>query len=268
MTASNPHRRDTPLHKTNPVEAPTVRFGARAEAYARARPDYPPAAIGAVLEGLGDPAALTVADIGAGTGISSNMLADRGCRVLAVEPNPRMQAHATHHDNVEWVTASGEKTGLEAASVDVVTCAQSFHWLYAPGALREFRRILRPGGRLALIWNVPDERDGFSAGYMRIMREFAREAPRSLWAMPETAASLKRSRTFRGLRVLRFDHAQSLTWDALIERARSASYTPREGVPLEQMHAALRVLFDTHAQGGAASLRYVTEAHIADLRTG
>ena len=72
--------------------SPTTRFSGRAADYVRHRPGYPAAAIAAVLRGLGDPVRLVAADVGAGTGISSRLLAERGVRVLAIEPNAEMRA--------------------------------------------------------------------------------------------------------------------------------------------------------------------------------
>ncbi|MBV9438785.1 MAG: class I SAM-dependent methyltransferase, partial [Candidatus Eremiobacteraeota bacterium] len=121
---------------------PTARFTKRADAYAAGRPSYPPAAIDALLDGLGDPSAVVAVDLGAGTGISSRLLAERGAQVLAVEPNAAMRAAAERHPRVEWIDGTAEQTGLAEASVDLVAAFQAFHWFHAPVALREAIRIL------------------------------------------------------------------------------------------------------------------------------
>ncbi|MBC7773083.1 MAG: SAM-dependent methyltransferase, partial [Pyrinomonadaceae bacterium] len=83
----------SPPHPDQPHALnPTGRFSDRAEDYKKYRPSYPPDAIDAILDGLGPPASLLAADIGAGTGISSTLLAERGVRVFAVEPNPAMRS--------------------------------------------------------------------------------------------------------------------------------------------------------------------------------
>lgn len=268
MTDPHTHENETPGRGGSPCtpEAPTRRFAVRAEAYARARPDYPAAAIDCVLAGLGDPGALAVADVGAGTGISSRLFAQRGCEVIAVEPNAAMQAMAPPHERIRWATAPGERTGLGDASVGLVVCAQAFHWLDARAALREFRRILTPGGRIALLWNVPDDTDAFTRAYRDTVRAHAVETMRSLWAMPESAAPLKRARSFVNYRVERFPHAQALSREGLLDRALSASYTPREGEAREALVRDLLRHFDEHERGGEVLLRYVTEAHLAELR--
>src|SRR5262245_49009958 len=91
---------------------PTGRFTQRADDYAVYRPTYPAAAIDAILDGLGAPARLVAADVGAGTGIASRLLAERGVRVLAVEPNAAMRAVAAAHPRVEAHVGTAEATGL------------------------------------------------------------------------------------------------------------------------------------------------------------
>ncbi|HTD33264.1 MAG TPA: class I SAM-dependent methyltransferase, partial [Candidatus Elarobacter sp.] len=157
------------------------RFTDRAGDYVSGRPSYPPAAIDALLDGLGDPADVVVADLGAGTGISSRLLAERGAQVLAIEPNQAMREAAEPHPRVEWIAASAEHTGLGEASADLVTAFQAFHWFDQRAALDETVRILRPGGRAAVIYNERDERDPFTAARPpgRRMRTISSSAARA-----------------------------------------------------------------------------------------
>lgn len=122
-----------------PRDLDTVeRFSDRATDYVKYRPTYPAEAMQAMLDGLGPPSDPTAADVGAGTGISARLLGDRGVRVVAVEPGDAMRQAAAPHRNVVWVDGRAEATGLEPASVDLVLCAQSFHWFRAADALTEF----------------------------------------------------------------------------------------------------------------------------------
>jgi ubiquinone/menaquinone biosynthesis C-methylase UbiE len=114
----------TPLHTMNPLS----RFSDRVADYVKYRPSYPAAAIAIILAGLGNSAQLIAADIGAGTGISSRLLAERGISVIAIEPNTEMRQAAESHKLVEVREGTAEVTNLPDASVDLVTCFQSFHW--------------------------------------------------------------------------------------------------------------------------------------------
>ena len=150
---------------------PTVRFGTRAKAYAAFRPSYPPGAIDAVLQGLGPPGELTIADIGAGTGISARLFAQRGASVIAIEPNAQMRGAADPDDRVQWRDGTGEATGLAGRSVDVAVACQAFPWFATPEALAELARIARR--RAAVLQYERDERDPFTRAYGEIVRAYA-----------------------------------------------------------------------------------------------
>ena len=146
-----------------------TRFTDRASDYVKYRPTYPAAAIDAILDGLGSPAEIVAADVGAGTGISARLLGDRGVRVMAVEPGDAMRAAAAPHANVTWTIGTAEATDLAPESLDLVLCAQSFHWFRATDALAEFARILRPRRRLAIMWNRRSKTDPLTAGTVEVI---------------------------------------------------------------------------------------------------
>jgi ubiquinone/menaquinone biosynthesis C-methylase UbiE len=104
---------------------------------------------------------LRAADIGAGTGKLTAMLSDLGVTGVAVEPNAAMRTEGAHLSGdptpFEWRDGTGERTGLPDASVDWVCVGNAFHLLAIDDALREFRRILKPGGAITAIWVLPDE---------------------------------------------------------------------------------------------------------------
>lgn len=126
--------------------------------YARYRPGYAPSVITALLALVGRPLeTIDAADVGAGTGICTMLLAARGLHsVIAVEPNDDMRGQgilATQGLNISWHKGSGEATGLANKSLDHVSMASSFHWVDFDRGCTEFQRILRPGGRFAALWN-------------------------------------------------------------------------------------------------------------------
>lgn len=150
---------------------PLTYFSDAAADYAKYRPRYPDAAIDAILEGLGLPSQIVVAEIGAGTGIASRQLAECGVRVIAIEPNQEMRQAAQSHPLVEFCEGTAEATNLPDASVDLVVCFQAFHWFNREESLAEFRRILKPSGRLALVWNYWESEDRFTSDYYGLLRK-------------------------------------------------------------------------------------------------
>jgi SAM-dependent methyltransferase len=130
-------------------------FGVQAELYDRVRPGYPPGALDAVLSA----GARRVADIGAGTGKLSQALAARGLSVIAVEPDDAMRSVLATQIPVADVRAgAAEALPLTDGEVDAVAFAQSLHWVDAQTAASEAARVLAPGGLLAMLWNLPDDR--------------------------------------------------------------------------------------------------------------
>jgi SAM-dependent methyltransferase len=242
------------------------RFDNRADDYAKSRPAYPAEAIDAVLEGLGFEALLTVADVGAGTGISSRLIADRGALVVAVEPNAAMRAKAEPHARVVWQDGTAEATGLRDGSVNLVVCAQAFHWFDRERALAEFRRVLRPTGRVALLWNEVDTRDPLAAVYRRVVDDEAEaDTPRRRHAAQ--IEPFEGDALFDGVERRSFAYEQIVTADGLVSRALSASYAPKAGPRHDRMVAALRTAHAAHAgPDGKAALRYETVVWTAGVR--
>ncbi|HEY6325333.1 MAG TPA: class I SAM-dependent methyltransferase [Candidatus Cybelea sp.] len=237
----------------------TQRFGSRAGAYAAFRPTYPPAAIDAALAGLGDPRALTIADVGAGTGISTRLFAERGAAVIAIEPNARMRGNAVPHPAVEWRDGTAEGTGLGDASVDAVVACQAFHWFATEAAMREFRRIARR--RAVLLQYERDESDAFTAAYGDVVRAYATDDTEAL-----RERALATFAEYPGATVTRSQACsrQRLDRDALLGRAASSSYLPSSGAKAGALRGDLLALFERYERGGAVELAMVTHAIVAD----
>lgn len=133
-------------------------FDSLAADYAQYRPGYAPSIVPAVLSLVGRPGGdIDAADIGAGTGIWTRMLAAQNLRSLtAVEPSDEMRRQgrmASQQTSIIWQRGTAEETGLPSRAYDLVSMASSFHWADFDRACAEFQRILRPGGRFVALWN-------------------------------------------------------------------------------------------------------------------
>ena len=149
-------------------------FGAAATAYAEHRPDYAEAAVRWVLEPVSARRPLRVVDIGAGTGKLTAMLARLGADVTAVEPDRQMLAELRRAmPEVRSVPGSAEEVPLPDASVDAVLAAQAMHWFDMNRAMPEIARVLTPGGVIAGLWNVDDDRVGWVAELAEISKRQA-----------------------------------------------------------------------------------------------
>ena len=137
--------------------------------YERVRPSYPTRALAVLADALDLGPGHRVADLGAGTGKFTRLLALTGARVLAVEPVAAMRERLTEIlPQVETVDGVAEATGLPDASVDAVVAAQAWHWFDGPAALTEIERVTGPAGRLGLVWNTLDLTVPWVAAYSRI----------------------------------------------------------------------------------------------------
>ena len=241
----------------------TGRFTDRAGDYVAGRPSYPPEVIDALFEGLGDPSDVLAADLGAGTGISSRLLAERGAQVLAVEPNRAMREAAEPHPRVEWIDARAEATGLHEATVDLVTAFQAFHWFDHRQALDEIVRILRPAGRAAVIYNERDERDAFSAAYGALVRTYQTDATERRRADGLTAFEAFEGWHEKRRIEVRNDHV--LDEKGLAARVGSTSYLPKAGPQADELQAALRALFEKHALDSRVTMVMRTIVVTADV---
>jgi SAM-dependent methyltransferase len=248
----------TPLYQLDP----TARFSNRADDYAKYRPTYPDAAIKAILADL---KVQTVADIGAGTGISSRLLADLGFQVWAVEPNQSMGSSITPHPNITVQIATAETTGLADNAVDLVTAFQAFHWFQPDQVLSEFHRILKSTGRLAIVFNDRDGSDACTRRYGETLQSVS-DKPVGIERMVDSAHILQTSPLFNQPRQIRLTHQQMLDLAGLMGLARSRSYTPAEGTTAyEILMQRLTVLHQQFAdQAGLVAICYVTNIFLAE----
>ena len=154
-------------------------FSTQAVTYAQGRPNYPRQLTGWLADVLGVDARSTVIDLGAGTGKFTRLLSTLAPRLIAVEPVAAMGAQLRKLlPDVRLVDGTAESIPLDTASADAVVCAQAFHWFSTLAALKEIHRVLKPEGRLGLVWNVRDETVGWVAAITEIITPYEGDTPR------------------------------------------------------------------------------------------
>ena len=154
-------------------------FSSQAVTYAQGRPNYPRQLTGWLSDTLQINAHSTVIDLGAGTGKFTRLLNTLAPTLIAVEPVDAMaaQLHKLLPD-VRLVNGTAESIPLPSATADAVVCAQAFHWFSTEAALAEIHRVLKPDGRLGLVWNVRDESVDWVAAITAIITPYEGDTPR------------------------------------------------------------------------------------------
>lgn len=249
---------------------PTQRFSNRVQNYVKYRPGYLAAVYAHLRAAAGLPPAGAVADIGSGTGLSSQLFLQHGHRVYAVEPNAEMRAAAERQfaDQPGFVSLAGraEQVPLPSGSVDLAVAAQAFHW-FGEGARAEMARILRPGCQAALIWNRRDvEQSRFQRAYEDLLLEFGTDFKT---VDHQRSVSDERLTAFfapHAVQTASFVNLQHFDFEGLRGRLLSSSYAPTAEQPgYEAMLAVLRDLFEQHQQEGQVEFAYETTLFHAPL---
>lgn len=193
----------------------SLSFGSQAAAYERGRPSYPPAAVDWLLSPADGAAVHDVLDLGAGTGKLTSRLVERGLNVVAVDPiTELLDVLRTTLPDTPALLGTAEHIPLPDNSLDAVLVAQAWHWFDPDRAVAEVVRVLRPGGRLGLLWNVRDERLGWVKDFGRIV------GLEHDWAN----ATVELPEPFTDVRTHQVEWTNYVTPQALIDYVASRSY--------------------------------------------
>ena len=222
----------------DPRRERSLSFGSEAAAYERGRPSYPPEAVDWLLAPTGDWDARDVLDLGAGTGKLTTRLVERGLRVIAVDPIAEMLDMLRGAlPDTPALLGSAEQIPLPDSHGDAVLVAQAWHWFDADRAAAEVARVLRPGGRLGVLWNTRDERSGWVRDFGRIVG-LEHDRDRATVDLPTS---------FTDVATHQVQWTNYITRDALIDYVASRSYCITS--PAEVRTRTLenvRELLDTH----------------------
>jgi SAM-dependent methyltransferase len=242
-------------------------FSPKVADYVSSRPDYP-AALFETLEASCDlrPGSSVVADVGAGTGLLTEGLLRRGYSVVAIEPNAAMRQAADHFllgfENYRSAEGSAERMPVESATVDLVTAAHAFHWFEVGAARAECLRVLRPGGKVALIWNDRSRPDRLHEALDKILDEYGGDKRSALRAheerrnIPEFFGSATPEE-------YAWPHAQMLSEAGLLSLVFSRSYMPdRNSSEGDKALGRVLELYAEFSSPNGLQVRYTTVAYI------
>jgi SAM-dependent methyltransferase len=233
-------------------EDAAIGFARSADAYELGRPRYPAAA----LEPLRLLPGMTVLDLAAGTGKLTRALSLSQASVIAVEPVEEMRAALPA--SVQALDGTAEEIPLEDGAVDLVTVAQAFHWFDGPAALAEIHRVLRPGGRLAILWNRRVEDDPVNRAIEALIEPHRRGTPThrgDAWR-----ASFENTSLFGPLEEHVFHNEQVLDEEGLAARVSSISFIAR--LPKTERAELLARARELTADG-PVTVPYRTEVQLA-----
>lgn len=241
-------------------------FSAKVADYSASRPNYPAALFDVFRNTCKLSAGDVVADIGAGTGLLTKGLLQQGFRVVAVEPNASMREACDRllrrFQGYRSVDGRAEDLPLEASSVDLITAAQAFHWFEIDKAKPEFLRVLRPNGKVALIWNDRVFEDPLHMAIDGVFAQFG-GTKRAALAAHEKRGDVPK---FFGTTVpfeFTWPHEQSLDQTGLESLVFSRSYIPERNSPAgREISHRLGRIFKDQARTGFVAVRYTTVVKI------
>jgi SAM-dependent methyltransferase len=230
-----------------------------ADVYERARPQYPADAVAWVVGQLGLRKGRTVLDLGAGTGKLTRSLVETGATVIAVEPGEAMlQQLRVAVPGITALRGAAESIPLPDASVDEITVGQAFHWFRHEEALPELRRVLRPRGGVALLWNSRDQQAPLQQEISKLIAPWVTDRA----IRPDSATELALGGLFGPIEERQFAFVDELDEDQLAGRIASISFVAAAPeAARRQIDADVREL--VRRRGGRVDFPYVTWVYVS-----
>jgi SAM-dependent methyltransferase len=246
----------------------TQRFSDRVDNYIKYRPSYPASSIDYLVKIAAIDENSVVADIGSGTGILTELLLPRVALVYAIEPNQEMRSAAElklrNFPKFASIDGTAEHTTLADRSVDTIFAAQAFHWFDRLKAKQEFRRIIRPNGKVILVWNDRQNDTVFLQAYERGLRLFATDY-HEVNHQNISDADLDLFFT-GGFQKATFDNRQQFDLEGVMGRLNSSSYSPKPGTQQYiELQNLVRAAFWQYATNGQVSFEYDTNVFIGKV---
>ena len=244
-----------------------TKFNGLGQTYAQYRPSYPKEFMDYLYSDIGITKGCDIADVGSGTGILTRQLIDNGHRVYAVEPNADMRFVAETElggfDKFVSVDGTAESTTLLDNSVDFITAAQAFHWFDRQRFRAECMRIIRPGGKVVLVWNCRDETSEMVRENDVIIRKYCPDFKGYSGGMRGAESDDDFKDFFSGgYDTKAFRNDLAFDKQGFIGRNLSSSYAPKEGDSYYQAYIAdLGVLFEKFSNDGCMVMPNITRSY-------
>ena len=247
----------------------TQRFSGKAGVYAKARPNYAQDFFDWLYSNYVLTSDTVIADIGSGTGLLTKALVEKDIHVYAVEPNEDMRnvAESSLKDNKYFHSINGtaESTGLPEGSIDIITVAQAFHWFDVEAFKKECKRILRPQGKVVLVWNQRDSASYFVKVNSEIFKKYCPNFTGFSGGIEENDNNIE---LFFDKKYSRFHFTNNLTFDkdGFINRCLSASYALKKSdEKFDIFVQELEVLFNSYSEAGLLTMPNETVAYVGEL---
>lgn len=252
------------------MEDSTKRFSDRVENYVKYRPHYPKEIITFLTENTGLTPERIIADIGSGTGISTELFLENGNKVYGIEPNKEMREAAEKHlDKYKYfisVAGTAEETLLENDSMDLIVCGQAFHWFDLEKAKTEFKRILKESGCAILIWNSRKiDTSDFLIAYEKLLLKFGTDYEKVVHKTLESGDEKAITWFFapEKFHIVSFDNHQNFDFQGVKGRLLSSSYVPTDN---NEMIEELKNVFDKYNNNGIVNFEYETKLYWGKLK--
>lgn len=246
----------------------TTRFSDRVENYVKYRPHYPKEIIPYLNEKIGFTSEKIIADVGSGTGISTELFLQNGNKVYGIEPNKEMrecgEKYLEKYDKFISVAGSAEDTLLESDSMDLIAAGQAFHWFDMERCKKKFTRIIKENGYVVLMWN---ERNTIGSpllvDYENLLRKFGTDYAQVTQQDEKVNENIKIFFNEKGFEVKMIYNFQLFDFEGFKGRVLSSSYVPQDS---DEMITALKELFDKYQQDGAIKFEYHTMVYTGQIK--
>ncbi|MFM9874232.1 MAG: class I SAM-dependent methyltransferase [Fimbriimonadaceae bacterium] len=249
------------------MKNPISRFTGKAQAYASGRPIYPQKTLTELIESSGLSRSANVYDLGAGTGLFTELLLYHFHHVTLIEPNYEMASTASERLPKNRITIQNQHAESFVAapnSIDIITAAQAFHWFDRTKANVHWKSMLKPSGFVALIWNERTTESPFAKEISNLLNEMTKRDPKN--PPPQEGSDQEILNFFSQAELKTTTHSTPLTKQELINLVLSRSYAPNKAdADYNSIVEKVQSIFQSHQVNQSVNLPYQTKLLIGQI---